>query len=164
MKKIPSERQTQNRVIDLFRNELGYEYLENWQDRENNSNIETEYLTKYLKCQGYSEKVITKAIFELSKTATDFSYKLYNRNRNVYEKLRYGVQVKAKLGENHQTVHFIDWQNWDNNHFGIAEEVTIKGNHTKRPDVVLYVNVSSPEIWLQVLFNKRGEKRVSIKN
>jgi type I restriction enzyme R subunit len=44
------------------------------------------------------------------------------------------------LDENHQTVHFIDWENWQKNHFGIAEEVTIKGNHTKCPDVVLYVN------------------------
>ena len=29
MKKIPTERHTQNRVIRLFREELGYEYLEN---------------------------------------------------------------------------------------------------------------------------------------
>lgn len=26
------------------------------------------------------------------------------------------------------------------NHFAIAEEVTIAGSHTKRPDLVLYVN------------------------
>jgi hypothetical protein len=29
------ERATQNRVITLFRDELGYEYLGNWQDRSN---------------------------------------------------------------------------------------------------------------------------------
>ncbi len=35
-----SERVTQNRVIKLFRDELGYMYLGNWQDREGNDNIE----------------------------------------------------------------------------------------------------------------------------
>lgn len=97
-------------------------------------------MTKYLKRQSYADAVISKAIYELTNTAADFSDNLYNTNKNVYQKLRYGVQVKAKLGENHQTVHFIDWKNWENNHFGVAEEVTVKGNNTKRPDVVLYVN------------------------
>ena len=30
---------TQNRVIDLFQNELKYRYLGNWEEREDNSNI-----------------------------------------------------------------------------------------------------------------------------
>jgi type I restriction enzyme R subunit len=34
----------------------------------------------------------------------------------------------------------IDWQNPEKNNFAIAEEVTILGNHEKRPDIVLYVN------------------------
>jgi type I restriction enzyme R subunit len=34
-----TERKTQNRVIKLFTDELGYTYLGNWQYRENNSNI-----------------------------------------------------------------------------------------------------------------------------
>jgi len=110
MKKIPTERHTQNRVIRLFREELGYDYLGDWQYDRENSNIETEYLTKYLKRQSYADAVSSKAIYELTNTAADFSDNLYNTNKNVYQKLRYGVQVKAKLGENHQTVHFIDWK------------------------------------------------------
>lgn len=31
---------TQNRVITLFRDELGYRYLGDWTDRTGNSNIE----------------------------------------------------------------------------------------------------------------------------
>lgn len=39
------ERKTQNRVAQLFRDELKYTYLGNWKDRLNNSNIEEELLT-----------------------------------------------------------------------------------------------------------------------
>jgi len=36
------ERITQDRVVKLFQDELGYKYLGNWEERENNSNIERE--------------------------------------------------------------------------------------------------------------------------
>ena len=39
------ERATQNRVIALFRDELGYRYLGDWTDRDGNSNIEEGLLT-----------------------------------------------------------------------------------------------------------------------
>ena len=42
------ERVTQNRVIALFRDELGYRYLGDWTDRAGNSNIEEGLLTAYL--------------------------------------------------------------------------------------------------------------------
>ena len=42
------ERTTQNRVIELFRNELGYRYLGDWTDRATNSNIEEGLLSAYL--------------------------------------------------------------------------------------------------------------------
>jgi type I restriction enzyme R subunit len=42
------ERETQNRVIRLFHDELGYQYLGDWTDRDNKTNIEEKYLTKYL--------------------------------------------------------------------------------------------------------------------
>ncbi len=34
------ERKTQNRVVKLFKDELAYTYLGNWEEKENNSNIE----------------------------------------------------------------------------------------------------------------------------
>jgi type I restriction enzyme R subunit len=43
------ERATQNRVIALFRNELGYRYLGDWTDRPDNSNIEEGVLTAYIR-------------------------------------------------------------------------------------------------------------------
>ncbi|MCK5342467.1 MAG: hypothetical protein KAR20_03635 [Candidatus Heimdallarchaeota archaeon] len=66
------ERQTQNRVVKLFQEKLNYRYLGNWEEREDNSNIEEEILKDYLK-KKYSDDLITKALYEFSKTAKDQS-------------------------------------------------------------------------------------------
>jgi len=134
------ERKTQDRIVKLFRDELGYTYLGNWEDRTDNSNIERELLTKFLKEKKYSQILINKAINELEKVATDQNKSLYDINKEIYSLLRYGVQVREKIGENKKTVWLIDWENPLKNHFYIAEEVTIQGQHEKRPDIVLYVN------------------------
>ncbi len=48
------ERATQNRVIALFRDELGYRYLGDWTDRDGNSNIEEGLLSAWLTKRGYT--------------------------------------------------------------------------------------------------------------
>jgi type I restriction enzyme R subunit len=134
------ERITQNRVITLFRKQLDYQYLGNWIDRENNSNIEQDSLRKYLSKKGYTQTLISKAIYELTRTATNQSKSLYDINKNIYTLLRYGVNVKEDAGKNTRTVKLIDWEHPLENDFAIAEEVTVMGENNKRPDVVLYVN------------------------
>ena len=42
------ERETQNRVIGLFRDELHYRYIGDWTERPDNSNIEEKVLSDYL--------------------------------------------------------------------------------------------------------------------
>lgn len=134
------ERYTQNRIIKLFRDELGYNYLGNWEDREGNSNIEESLLTKFLKKQDYSDDLIKRVIYELKTTANNPNNSLYTNNKNVYQLLRYGINVKTEAGKNYENVAVIDWKTRANNDFYIAEEVTILENHEKRPDIVLYVN------------------------
>jgi len=134
-----SERHTQNRVIQFFQNALGYDFLGNWRDREN-SNIEEDYLTRFLRKQGYDDEIIKKAIEKLKKVAGNQQKSLYDRNKEVYEMLRYGVNVKPSPSENAITVRLVDWKNPENDHFAIAEEVTVIGKHTKRPDIVIYLN------------------------
>jgi len=134
------ERKTQDRVVKLFKDQLDYTYLGNWEERQNNSNIEEELLIKFLKKQKYSDTLIKKALYELNQAATNQSKGLYDVNKEVYSLLRYGAQVKETVGENKQTVEFINWKEPEKNDFYVAEEVTIQGQHSKRPDVVLYVN------------------------
>ena len=135
------EKRTQERVIRFFQDALGYTYLGHWQDRQGNSNIEEELLIDWLKSQGHDDEIITKALRELEKAAAlGGTTKLYEANREVYELLRYGVKVRPTVDAQHKTVKLINWEHPHKNHFGIAEEVTLKGENTKRPDVVLYIN------------------------
>lgn len=134
------ERITQNRIVGLFRNTLGYKYLGDWTDRENNSNFEEKYVRAFLFSQGHSDELINKVINAFKKTSKDSTKGLYDSNKAVYKLLRYGVNVKENVSENSKTVYLIDWKNPNNNDFYIAEEVTVKGNNTKRPDIVVYVN------------------------
>lgn len=134
------ERHTQNRLIRLFRDELGYNYLGNWEDREGNSNIEESLLTIYLKKQGYTDDSIKRAIYELQTTANNPNNSLYTNNKNTYQLLRYGIYVKTEAGKNYENIAVIDWKHPENNLFSIAEEVTVFGNREKRPDIVLYIN------------------------
>jgi type I restriction enzyme R subunit len=135
------ERITQNRLVALLQDELGYRYIGNLEE-EDNSNLRENDLIHYLISTGkYNETLINKAVFDFRKAITINSKDdLYQANKLVYSLLRYGIHVKKEAGENKETVHFIDWAEPLNNDFAIAEEVTIKGVYSKRPDIVLYIN------------------------
>lgn len=155
------EKETQKRVVKLFQETLNYGYLGDWTDREGNANIESDLLYTWLKKRGLGDALIARALHILKQTAGDTSKSLYDRNRSVYDLLRYGVKVKPDVGENTQTVWLIDWKYPSGNNFAIAEEVTVMAAdykaHGKRPDIVLYVN----GIALGVLELKRSIVSVS---
>lgn len=152
------EIRTQQEVIAFLQDGLGYRYLGDWKAREGNSNVEEGLLTAWLKQRGYPDKLISKALFELNRTAgLGGSKTLYDANQQVYDLLRYGVKVRPDTGEQTVTVWLIDWDTPESNDFAVAEEVTVYGVHTKRPDLVLYVN----GIALGVLELKRSTVAVS---
>lgn len=151
------ERATQKRVLKLFCGVLGYAYIGAWQDRPDNRNVEETYVRAFLKRQGYSDTLISRALYELSKVAGNQTKSLYDVNKEVYGLLRYGVKVREEASERTHTVWLIDWKHPQANHFAVAEEVTVIGTHDKRPDVVLYVN----GIALAVLELKRSTVSVS---
>ncbi len=135
-----AERVTQNRVIALFRDELGYRYLGDWSDRDANSNIEEGLLSAWLTKSGYTPAQISVALHKLRTEADNHNRTLYGNNQAVYNLLRYGVGVKIEAGQITETVRLINWQEPEENDFAMAEEVTLKGNNKRRPDLVLYVN------------------------
>ena len=65
-----SERNTQNRVVDLFRDQLGYRYLGNWESRDRNWSVEPEIVREHLARRGYSAAHISAALLQLE-TAAD---------------------------------------------------------------------------------------------
>ena len=135
------ERITQNRVVHFFQQQLGYRYLGDWQDRNDNKNIEHDILIAWLKKRGISDALINRTMRQLdTATALGEGKKLYYANKDVYRLLRYGVKDKEGAGELNQTVWLIDWHHPEANDFAIAEEVYIKGENKKRPDIVLYIN------------------------
>ena len=135
------ERATQNRVIALFRDELGYRYLGDWTDRDGNSNIEEGLLADVPDQDAATPRRRSASpLYKLRTEADNHSRSLYGNNQAVYSLLRYGVPVKIEAGKVTETVHLINWDEPEKNDFAIAEEVTLKGNHERRPDLVLYVN------------------------
>jgi hypothetical protein len=89
------ERPVQDRVVLLFADRLGYRYLGNRHYRPGNSNIEQEDLRAWLRKQGTSETLITRALHRLKGAAAVGEGKtLYEANREVYGLLRYGVKVR----------------------------------------------------------------------
>ena len=134
------ERATQNRVVALFRDELGYHHLGDRTDWADNSNVEPALLSAFLARTGCSAVQISAALYRLRTESENHNRNLYGNNQAVYSLLRYGVPVKVEAGKVTETVHLIDWQTPENNDFAIAEEVTLRGARERRPDLVLYVN------------------------
>jgi len=135
-----SERATQERVKKLFQDELGYPFLGDWSDRPDNSNVEESILRSWLGKRGYSGPEIGIALRKLSAETDKPGRGLYGNNKAVYSLLRYGIDVKAELGQNTRTVELVDWKHPGKNDFAIAEEVTLHGLNDRRPDLVLYLN------------------------
>jgi type I restriction enzyme, R subunit len=110
------ERPVQDRVVLLFADRLEYRYLGNRQYRPGNSNIEQEDLRAWLLKQGTSETLITRP-------AQAQGGRSCRRGQDPLRGEPRGLPAPPLRRD-----------------FAVAEEVTVFGNLTKRPDVVLYVN------------------------
>jgi len=133
-----TERKTQARILELFKNKLGYTYYGDLR-HQINSNVIVEKLRGFLSCR-YNEVLTDRAISKLLETAGNLQQGLYKANQDVYSLLKYGAKVKENPSDAEKTVYFIDWDDIEKNTFAIAQEVTIKHNVERRPDLVVYIN------------------------
>lgn len=149
------EREYQNTLVRRFQEELGYEYLGNWQyaqgatvnsmGRANSPIIDNE-VRRFLREQGRTEIQIEDVLAQLKNKARLGNSKmssLVQCNTELYDTLIMGVKSQPSQEETHEDVMLFDFDNIHNNHFAIAEEVSyidpLLGKN-KRPDTVVYVN------------------------
>ncbi|HAA54522.1 MAG TPA: restriction endonuclease subunit R, partial [Myxococcales bacterium] len=119
------ERSTQDRVARFFVDTLGYQHLGNFHHNPNNKNILDGELEHFLIAyQDIEQDIAQRAVRKLIDAANQ-SKSLYERNKDVYKLLRYGIKIKPE-DQNHITVYPIDWSHPERNQFAIAEEVTVK--------------------------------------
>ena len=159
---IEKEREYQNKIIALFQDELEYGYLGNLQYARNctkndkgeeNSPLIVSELRLFLSSQKnadgsnkYTEAQINEAIRRLEQEIILPNNKpgtLTDTNTEVYNTLIYPMKIKPDSTKNEQDVYLFDFDNFDNNRFMIAEEVSYIDRLTgvnSRPDLVIYVN------------------------
>ena len=149
------EREYQNILVKRFQDELGYEYLGNWQYAKGatvndmgkaNSSILDDEVRRFLKEQGRTEMQIEDVLTQLKGKARLGDAKmssLIQCNTDLYDTLIMGIKSQPSPDATHEDVMFFDFDNINNNHFAIAEEVSyidpLLGKN-KRPDIVVYVN------------------------
>lgn len=90
-----------------------------------------------------SEQAVDQVMREI--TMPTMAQGLMAANQSVYDMLTLGVTVTEFVGGKKATptIHLIDWENLDNNVFHVTEEMEVlsaQGTHTRRPDVVTFVN------------------------
>ncbi len=133
---MKTEKEVQKQVIETFKS-MGYAYLGDL-TKSDNENINKESLKAWLvKNQKINHERWQRIEHEIHKALKN---DLYEANQKFYELLIYGVKTQISQNELTQTSWLIDWKDVFKNEFSVAEEVSVKGANTKRPDIVLYVN------------------------
>jgi len=158
------ERETQNDVIRLLQDELGYRFIGNLDEdmqqfdamnrvmpgkyrKMHNTNIRVNDLTAFLQRQGWTYAQAEQAYNELRSLASACHRynEIYTANENVYDMLTSFTTVRASKDKPlDKTLQFILWDKPEENDFAFAEEVSVlrdgATNDTRRPDIVIYIN------------------------
>lgn len=137
-----TEADYENSVIELFRNDLGYEYAYGPDiERDFYSPLYEDILldSLYNLNRGLPEDAIQDA---LSKLKNIENGELVQKNAVFMEYLQNGIPVRYFVDgeERSSIVYLVDYKNPDNNSFIVANQWTFIENSNKRPDVILFLN------------------------
>lgn len=142
MSSLYTEANYENSVIELFRNDLEYEYVYG-------PDIERDFHSPLY------DDVLEDALFRLNKdlpndAIQDALFKLKNfengelvqKNDTFMDYLQNGIPVRYFVDgeERSSIVYLVDYDNPDNNSFIVANQWTFIENSNKRPDVIIFLN------------------------
>ena len=137
-----TEADYENAIIDLFQNNLNYDYVYAPNiERDFRSPLYDEVLEESLRRinKGASFDAIQDALFKLRNFENG---ELVQKNAVFMDYLQNGIPVRytEKGEERSMIIYLVDYENVDNNSFIIANQWTFIENSEKRPDVILFVN------------------------
>lgn len=137
-----NEADYENAVIDLFKNELNYDYLYGPDtERDFTSPLYDEVLEESLRRinKRAPYDAVQDALFKLRNFENG---ELVQKNALFIDYLQNGVPVRytEKGEERSMIIYLVDYQNTDNNSFIVANQWTFIENSNKRPDVILFIN------------------------
>ena len=137
-----TEADYENSVIELFRNDLGYDYAYGPDiERDFYSPLYEEVLidSLYRLNRGLPDDAIQDALFKLKNFENG---ELVQKNAVFMDYLQNGIPVRYLVDgeERSSIVYLVDYKNSDNNSFIVANQWTFIENSNKRPDVILFLN------------------------
>ena len=137
-----TEADYENSVIELFRNDLRYEYAYGPDiERDFYSPLYEEILidSLYRLNRELPDDAIQDALFKLKNFENG---ELVQKNTVFMDYLQNGIPVRYLVGgeERSSIVYLVDYKNPDNNSFIVANQWTFIENSNKRPDVILFLN------------------------
>ena len=137
-----TESDYENSIIELFQNNLGYEYAYGPDiERDFYNPLYEEVLldSLYRLNKGLPDDAIQDAMFKLKNFENG---ELVQKNSVFMDYLQNGIPVRYFLGgeEHSSIVYLVDYKNPDNNSFVLANQWTYIENSNKRPDIILFLN------------------------
>ncbi len=137
-----TEADYENSVIELFKNDLGYEHIYGYDvDRDFYSPLYEEVLidSLYHLNRGLPDDAIQEALYKLK---TFENGKLVQKNAIFMEYLQNGIPVKYFVDghERSTIVYIVDYKDINNNSFIISNQWTFVENSQKRPDLIVFLN------------------------
>lgn len=142
MSGLYTEADYENSVIELFKNDLGYEHIYGYDvDRDFYSPLYEEVLidSLYHLNRGLPDDAIQEALYKLK---TFENGKLVQKNAIFMEYLQNGIPVKYFVDghERSTIVYIVDYKDINNNSFIISNQWTFVENSQKRPDLIVFLN------------------------
>lgn len=142
MSGVYTEADYENSIIELFQNNLEYEYIYGPDiERDFYSPLYEDVLMDSLRYlnRDLPEDAILEAIYKLKNIENG---ELVQKNATFMDYLQNGISVRyfADGEDRSAIVYLVDYKNVENNSFIIANQWTFIENSNKRPDIILFLN------------------------